>query len=68
MQKGRHKAKLVFFLVPAAVVVALDQASKVWVRANLPHFEVIPGFLNIIYVENYGSAFGLLANQTFLLD
>jgi len=67
MQKGRHRAKLVFFLVPAAVVVALDQASKVWVRGNLPHFELIPGFLNIVYVENYGSAFGLLANQTFLL-
>jgi signal peptidase II len=29
--------------------------------------ELLPGFLNLVYVKNYGSAFGLLANQTFLL-
>jgi len=51
----------------AALVVVLDQLSKLWVRANSPQLELLPGFLDLVHVENYGSAFGLLANQTFLL-
>ena len=64
---GGHRAKLSLFLIVVALVVVLDQLSKLWIRANLPRIELLPGFLDLIYVENYGSAFGLFANQTFLL-
>jgi signal peptidase II len=64
---GEDRGKLRLFLVVAALVVTLDQLSKLWVRANSPRIELLPGFLDLVHVENYGSAFGLLANQTFLI-
>jgi len=62
-----HRGKLGLFVIVVALVVVLDQISKLWVRTNSPQIELLPGFLNLIHVENYGSAFGLFANQTFLL-
>ena len=67
MQKEQNRRKIALFLPVAALVVTLDQLSKLWVRNNPPEMELLPGFLDFIYVNNYGSAFGLLANQTFLL-
>jgi len=67
MRKGQDRKKLRLFLATAIIVIAIDQLSKLWVRANSPQIELIPGFLNLVHVENYGLAFGLLANQTFLL-
>ena len=64
---GKGTIKTGLFLATTAIVVVLDQVSKSWVRANLPQIELLPGFLDFIYVENYGSAFGLFANQTFLI-
>ena len=64
---GADKRKKATFLVVLTLVVVFDQLSKLWVRSNLPQIELIPGFLDLVYVENSGSAFGLLANQTFLL-
>ena len=64
---GGGRSKIGLFLIIAASIVTLDQVSKSWVRANMPQVELLPGFLDFIYVENYGSAFGLFANQTFLL-
>ncbi len=58
---------MVLSLGIAALVVVLDQLSKLWIRANSPRMELLPGFLDLVHVENYGSVFGLLANQTFLL-
>jgi len=57
------------FLVIAAFVVALDQTSKLWVRSYLDPYETIPlvGCLSLTNVRNTGSAFGLFANQAFLL-
>ena len=57
------------FLVIAAFVVVLDQISKSWVRSNLELSETVPlvGCLSFTYVRNTGSAFGLFANQAFLL-
>ena len=65
LDKGRGKIAL--FLAFAALVVLLDQLSKSWIRNNPQATELLPGFLDLVYVENRGSAFGLLANQTFLL-
>ena len=57
------------FLILAAFVIALDQTSKLWVRSHLELGEIIPlvGPLSLVYVRNTGSAFGLFANQAFLL-
>lgn len=57
------------FLIIAAFVVALDQLSKIWVRSYLEFGEIIPvaGPLSLVHVRNTGSAFGLFANQAFLL-
>jgi signal peptidase II len=56
-------------LIVIASVSALDQVSKLWVRTHLAPGESlnITDRLSFIYVENTGSAFGLLANQTFLI-
>jgi signal peptidase II len=58
-----------FFLLIAAFVVAMDQLTKFWIRANLLPGESLPeiGNLSIAHVQNTGSAFGLFTNQTFLL-
>ena len=57
------------FLIIAAFVVALDQISKLWVKSNFNLNEMVPivGCLSLTHVRNTGSAFGLFANQAFLL-
>jgi len=67
MQKEQDRRKIVISLLVAASVVALDQLSKLWIKNNPHGVELLPGFLDFVYVENYGSAFGLFANQTFIL-
>jgi signal peptidase II len=51
------------FLGLAAVVVALDQASKALIRAWLREGEAWPGdfeLIRLVHVENSGAAFGIL--------
>jgi len=57
------------FLIIAAFVVAMDQTSKLWVMSHIDTQEIIPivGCLSLTHVRNTGSAFGLFANQAFLL-
>lgn len=57
------------FLLIAAFVAAIDQATKLWIRSHLPLGESLPevGFVRLTHVQNTGSAFGLFANQAFLL-
>ena len=61
--------KATFCLIVIALVSASDQLSKLWVRAHLAPGESLPltDRLSFIHIENTGSAFGLLANQTFLI-
>ncbi|MCS6952862.1 MAG: signal peptidase II [Bryobacterales bacterium] len=52
-------------LVFAAGVFSLDLATKTLIRARVGFWDtyvVIPGFFNIVRVENRGIAFGLLSN------
>jgi len=58
-----------FFFVIAGLVIALDQATKHLVRANLALGESVPdeGPLRITYVTNTGAAFGILQGQTLFL-
>jgi signal peptidase II len=57
-------AKYKVFLIALVLSLGVDQASKVWARQSLkPRYPevvtVIPGFWDMRYSENPGSAFGL---------
>lgn len=56
-------------LLIIASIIASDQLSKLWIRTHLSIGESLPliGRLSLIHLRNTGSAFGLLANQTFLI-
>ncbi len=58
-----NKYKLVIIL--AAVILVLDQITKIWIESNLALGEtriIIPGFFNLVHVLNKGAAFGFLAD------
>ncbi len=62
--------KRFLFWGAAAVVVALDQATKAAVRTSLDRGEAWPGDdwpVRIRYVTNTGAAFGILQDQTVFL-
>ncbi len=57
------KYKLVFIL--AAVILVIDQATKIWIQNTIPLWEsktIIPGLFNLVHVLNKGAAFGFLAD------
>jgi len=56
-------------LLVISLVIASDQLSKLWIRTHLALGESFPitDRLSLIHIRNTGSAFGLLANQTFLI-
>ncbi|MEE8619894.1 MAG: signal peptidase II, partial [Dehalococcoidia bacterium] len=56
-------------LLIIASIIASDQLSKLWIRTHLSIGESLPLIdrLSLIHIRNTGSAFGLLANQTFLI-
>ena len=50
------------FLVLSAFVLALDQWSKLWIETTLElhgRLPVLPGFFDLVHVQNTGIAFGL---------
>ncbi|MFO7838840.1 MAG: signal peptidase II [Desulfosalsimonadaceae bacterium] len=59
-------AKYARLLLIAGLVLLADQASKLWIiRALDPGrvIEIIPGFFNIVHVQNPGGAFGFMAGS-----
>ncbi|MEX0786143.1 MAG: signal peptidase II [Dehalococcoidia bacterium] len=65
---SRRNDVLFFFI--AAAVIALDQITKIAIRATLDYGEAWPDRdwpLNIINVANSGAAFGILQGQTVFL-
>lgn len=65
-----HGRALRLFVTIAVLVVALDQVTKLVVRAALSlgdEIQLIPGFINLVLINNYGAAFGLLSGQTALI-
>jgi signal peptidase II len=67
VSRSKYRGKLRVLLIVAALVVILDQLSKLWVRDNLPQIakiELLPGFLDLVHVENTGAIFGLFSNHT----
>ncbi len=51
-------------------MLAIDQITKLWLRSVLRPGESLPeiGSLTVTHIHNTGSAFGLFANQAFLLS
>ena len=64
----RSIREIIFFLI-ALLIIALDQVSKYFIKANMTPGQSIPeeGFFRITYSTNEGMVFGLFANQTFLI-
>lgn len=51
------------------IVIFLDQVTKYFAIMNLkgsPSSIIVPDFFRLVYVENYGAAFGILKNKKFL--
>ena len=63
---GKYRGRLRLFLIVAALVVILDQLSKLWIDANRPQIQLLPGVLDLVYVENTGAIFGLVHSHTEL--
>jgi signal peptidase II len=61
---GKYRGRLRLFLIVAALVVILDQLSKLWINVNRPQTELLPGFLDLVYVENTGAILGLFHNHS----
>lgn len=61
----RSKLSWTVLFLPALVVIALDQITKIAVIRDLRLYDsitVIPGFFSIVHVRNRGIAFGLLSH------
>lgn len=56
-------------LLVAAIIIFLDQWTKIWVRANIPDYTyIVPidqlgDYFVFEHVHNYGAAFGIMQNQ-----
>jgi signal peptidase II len=56
------------FLIPAAVVIVLDQLAKQFFWHNGRNYDVIDGLVRITLVKNAGAAFGLFqGGRTFFI-
>lgn len=67
----RLKKSLWVLFAPAAIILLLDQITKIWVRSTIQIGQVIPvigiDFFRLTHVENSGVAFGISAGgSTFL--
>ncbi len=65
----RKSTRGLLLILIALVVIGLDQLTKYLVRAHMELGESIPreGIFRLTYTTNTGGAFGILANQAFLL-
>jgi signal peptidase II len=61
---GRYRGRPWLFLIVAVLVVVADQLSKLWIGANRPQIELLPGFLDLRYTQNTGAIFGLFHTHT----
>lgn len=64
------KYRYLILMVVSAVVLILDQATKIYIDRTMAlhsSITVIEGFFNITYLRNKGAAFGILADSSFRL-
>ena len=66
--RGGWRRSVLFFLI-AILIVAADQSTKIWIRANLAVGESIPesGFFQLTHISNTGASFGLFQDHSFAL-
>ncbi len=60
---------MVLIFILSALIVILDQITKFWAINTLKDAEaivVIPNFFRLVYVENFGAAFGILQNKRWI--
>lgn len=58
--------KYIFLLIISALLISLDQLTKLYIHTQFQLGEsmiVVKNFFNITYVRNFGAAFGFLANS-----
>ena len=58
------------YILAIALCIAADQAVKLYVTSHLALFEcapLLPGFLELFYIQNTGGGFSILTNHTQLL-
>ena len=56
--------------MPTILIIFIDQASKLWVKQNLAHWEtwdILGSFLRFSHVKNTGIAFGISVGDFSLL-
>lgn len=64
-QQTKMKAKYLFFAILFVLSLGFDQATKIWARHSLKPrgydkaLVVVPGYFDMRYSENTGSAFGM---------
>ena len=60
----------IFFGIAAAIGVAADQISKLYIDSTMTLYQTIPvidGLFNIFYIRNKGAAFSFLSNAAWRL-
>ena len=59
-----------WYILAIVVCVAADQLVKFWTVANLALYEstpLLPGIVELMYIQNTGGGFSILSGQTWLL-
>ena len=59
------------YILALALCVAADQALKLWIVANLGLYEsmpLLPGIVELYYIQNTGGGFSILTGHTWLLS
>lgn len=62
----KMKNKLIYLLTTTAVLVSLDQLTKIYVQSKFylgESVSVIDNYFNLTYVQNPGAAFGFMARS-----
>ena len=57
------KRNILLFILPAIIVIALDQVSKLLIVRFINYHEAVPvidGFFHLVHVRNRGMAFGFM--------
>ena len=65
MKKLEMKYKKIFLILLGIIIVFLDQITKYTLMGK--NLTIIPNILNFTYTENTGVAFGIGANNIFLI-
>jgi signal peptidase II len=69
LHRLQNKWRDIVFGIVALLVVAADQLSKAWIRANVgPGLVLVDkGFVQIAHVQNTGASFGIFKDHTSII-